>query len=69
MASKVFSASLVGLDAVPVEVEADIIAGLPKYSVVGLPDKTVQEARERVRSRQRSTARSGVSAMPSQSAR
>jgi magnesium chelatase family protein len=50
MASKVFSASLVGLDAVPVEVEADIIAGLPKYSVVGLPDKTVQEARERVRS-------------------
>jgi magnesium chelatase family protein len=41
--------TLVGIDAVPVEVEVDISAGLPGFSVVGLPDAAVQESRERVR--------------------
>ena len=50
MASKVYSAALVGLDAEPIEVEADVSGGLTKFSVVGLPDAAVQEARERVRS-------------------
>ncbi|MDQ3793082.1 MAG: ATP-dependent protease, partial [Actinomycetota bacterium] len=43
------SLSHLGIDAVPVEVEADVSAGLPGFSIVGLPDAAVQEARERVR--------------------
>src|SRR5918999_2315480 len=43
------SLSLLGIDAVPVEVEVDVSAGLPGFSIVGLPDAAVQEARERVR--------------------
>ena len=41
--------SLFGIDALPVEVEVDVSAGLPGLSIVGLPDAAVQEARERVR--------------------
>src|SRR5260221_1055724 len=49
--AKVWSAAIVGLDAVPVEVEVDIPSqGLPSFTIVGLPDEAVQEARERVRS-------------------
>src|SRR6185369_855843 len=48
--SKVYSASLVGLDAAPIEVEVDISGGLPKTIIVGLPDAAVQEAKERVKS-------------------
>jgi len=43
------SLSLSGIDALPVEVEVDVSAGLPGFSIVGLPDAAVQEARERVR--------------------
>ena len=43
------SLSLFGIDALPVEVEVDVSAGLPGFSIVGLPDTSVQEARERVR--------------------
>lgn len=50
MTAKVYSAALVGLDAQPVEVEVDILGGLPKTIIVGLPDTAVQEARERVKS-------------------
>jgi magnesium chelatase family protein len=50
MPAKVYSASLVGLDAAPVEVEVDISGGLPKTIIVGLPDAAVQEAKERVKS-------------------
>ena len=46
---RVSSLSLVGIDALPVEVEVDVGAGLPGFSIVGLPDAAVQEARERVR--------------------
>lgn len=49
MPATVFSAALVGIDAAPIEVEADIAYGLPNFFVVGLPDAAVQEARERVR--------------------
>jgi magnesium chelatase family protein len=41
------SLSLFGIDALPVEV--DVSTGLPGFSIVGLPDAAVQEARERVR--------------------
>lgn len=51
MLAKVTSAALVGLEAVPVEVEVDIASqGLPSFTIVGLPDKAVEEAKERVRS-------------------
>jgi predicted ATPase with chaperone activity len=43
------SLSLFGIDALPVEVEVDVSSGLPGFSIVGLPDAAVQEARERVR--------------------
>lgn len=43
------SLTLLGIDALPVEVEVDVSAGLPGFSIVGLPDAAVQEARERVR--------------------
>ncbi|MBI4129975.1 YifB family Mg chelatase-like AAA ATPase [Candidatus Roizmanbacteria bacterium] len=50
MIAKVTSAAVVGLDAVPVEVEVNIIKkGLPAFHLVGLPDKAVSEAKERVR--------------------
>jgi magnesium chelatase family protein len=48
--AKVYSASLVGLEAAIVEVEVDISGGLPKTIIVGLPDAAVQEAKERVKS-------------------
>lgn len=39
-----------GVEAVPVSVEADLRPGLPSFSIVGMPDRSVSEARERVRS-------------------
>lgn len=51
MLAKITSAAVVGLDAVPITVEVDIAAmGLPHFAIVGLPDKAVEEAKERVRS-------------------
>jgi predicted ATPase with chaperone activity len=47
--SRARSLSLFGIDALPVEVEVDVSPGLPGFSIVGLPDTAVQEARERVR--------------------
>nr|MBI5455953.1 magnesium chelatase [Candidatus Levybacteria bacterium] len=51
MLAKVYSAAVVGLEGMPVEVEVDIQnQGLPSFTIVGLPDKAVEEAKERVRS-------------------
>lgn len=55
MLAKVLSAALFGLDAHLVEVEVDIGGGLPQFSVVGLPDATVRESRDRVRSALKNT--------------
>lgn len=49
MFTKVNSACLMGIDGHPVTVETDVSQGLPAFEVVGLPDATVKEARERVR--------------------
>ncbi len=38
-----------GIEAIPIEVQVQISPGLPAFLVVGLPDKAVGEARERVR--------------------
>ena len=50
MTSKVYSAAIIGLDAIPIEVEVDTSKGLPSFSIVGLPDKTVQESKDRINS-------------------
>lgn len=55
MLAKVLSAALVGLDAHLIDVEVDIAGGLPQFSVVGLPDTTVRESRDRVRSALKNT--------------
>jgi magnesium chelatase family protein len=39
-----------GIEAKPVDVQVQVASGLPAFTVVGLPDKAVTEARERVRS-------------------
>jgi len=46
--AQVYSAQPVYLDASLVTVEADLSKGLHSFSVVGLPDKAVEESRERV---------------------
>ena len=51
MLARVFSGATVGLESVTIEVEIDIAgSGLPCFTIVGLPDKAIEEARERVRS-------------------
>src|SRR5687767_15676980 len=48
MVSHVATVAFLGLEARAVEVQVQISAGLPKFLVVGLPDKAVAESRERV---------------------
>ncbi len=50
MLAKVKSYGLEGLEGYSVDVEVDISTGLDKYSIVGLADTAIQEAKERVRS-------------------
>lgn len=49
MITRARSAVLLGLDGSPVDVETDLSNGLPTYTVVGLPDATVKESRDRIR--------------------
>src|SRR5687768_2113271 len=48
MVAHVATVAFLGLEARAVEVQVQISAGLPKFLVVGLPDKAVAESRERV---------------------
>ena len=50
MLARIPSEALSGLESHPIDVEADVVAGAPAFTVVGLPDAAVQESRERVRS-------------------
>ena len=50
MSVKVFSSALIGLEARDIEVEVDFTPGLHSFSIVGLPDKAVEESKERVSS-------------------
>ncbi|MFA4844709.1 MAG: YifB family Mg chelatase-like AAA ATPase [Candidatus Margulisiibacteriota bacterium] len=49
MLVKIDSAALLGLEAYLIEVEVDAQKGLPGQSIVGLPDASVRESRDRVR--------------------
>lgn len=50
MLARVFSCAVLGIDAYTVEVEADIVRGLPYFATVGLPNGAVKESKERVTS-------------------
>ncbi len=49
MLFKISSASLFGIDAYLVDVEVDISLGIPGFIIVGLPDASVRESKERVK--------------------
>src|SRR5437763_8171725 len=49
MLARALSCAVVGLDSELVEVEVDLSQGLPAFTIVGLPDTAVNEAKERVR--------------------
>ena len=48
MLAKLNTFALVGIEAVPVEVEVDVSAGLPKTVLVGLPEMAVRESIHRI---------------------
>lgn len=48
--SKIYSAQVVGLKTYTITIEVDIFNGFHTFSVVGLPDKAVEESRDRVSS-------------------
>src|SRR6056297_875038 len=50
MLSKATSLALQGIDAYIVDVEVDIIRGLPNFTIVGLPDSIIRESKDRIRS-------------------
>ncbi|MGM0452382.1 MAG: YifB family Mg chelatase-like AAA ATPase [Thermodesulfobacteriota bacterium] len=50
MLSKVFTGAVIGVDGWLMEVEVDISHGLPAFSTVGLPEASVRESKERVKS-------------------
>ncbi len=49
MVTRVATVAFQGIEAVPVDVQVQIAPGLPKFLLVGLPDKAVKESGERVR--------------------
>ncbi len=49
MVARAYTVAFEGIEARMVEVQCAITAGLPSFAIVGLPDKAVSEARERVR--------------------
>ena len=50
MIAKVLSIALLGIDGLPIEVETDMKQGLPGIQIVGMGNKAINEARERIRS-------------------
>ncbi len=50
MLASLRSAAVFGVEAFPVQIEVDVSFGLPRFTMVGLPDATVRESRDRVRS-------------------
>ena len=48
MIAKAHSATVLGIEAHPIEVEADLSIGLSQFTIVGLPDGTIRESRDRI---------------------
>lgn len=49
MFARTYGATTLGVDGLIIDVEVDSAAGLPGFNIVGLPDTSVKESRERVR--------------------
>ncbi|MEN8190534.1 MAG: YifB family Mg chelatase-like AAA ATPase [Thermodesulfobacteriota bacterium] len=49
MLAKIYSGSVLGVDGMMVEVEVDLARGLPIFSIVGLPEGSVRESKDRVK--------------------
>jgi magnesium chelatase family protein len=49
MLAKILSSAVIGIDGYLVEVEVDISPGLPTFTIVGLPETSVKESKERVK--------------------
>ena len=49
MFTRIMSAAIVGMDVIPVQVEADVSDGLPHFTMVGFVSSQVKEAGDRVR--------------------
>lgn len=49
MVTRIHTVAFQGIETLPVEVQVHIGAGLPAFTIVGLPDKAIAESRERVR--------------------
>ena len=49
MVTRIHTVAFQGIETIPVEVQVHLGAGLPAFTIVGLPDNTVRESRERVR--------------------
>jgi magnesium chelatase family protein len=48
MIAKTFSATVLGIDAHLIEVEVDVSVGMSVFNIVGLPDGTIKESRDRI---------------------
>jgi len=46
--AKTFSATVLGIDAYLIEVEVDVSVGMSVFNIVGLPDSTIKESRDRI---------------------
>lgn len=49
MQANIKTVSFIGISAIEIDVQIQIINGLPAFTIVGLPDKAVAESRERIR--------------------
>ncbi len=49
MLAQVKSMSFVGIDGIPINIQVDVAPGLPSWDVVGLPDVSIKESKQRVR--------------------
>ncbi|HSW36061.1 MAG TPA: YifB family Mg chelatase-like AAA ATPase [Candidatus Limnocylindrales bacterium] len=47
--AKIHSCAVLGVQGIPLDIEVDITDGLPAFDIIGLPDASVREAKERVR--------------------
>ena len=50
MVSRVRTVAFQGIEVLDIDVQVQILGGVPNFNLVGLPDKAVGESRERVRS-------------------
>ena len=50
MFSRIRSVGILGLETYMIDVEADLSRGLPKFDIVGLPNSSINEAKDRVHS-------------------